>query len=87
MESNGVDIVSITWIGLLTIIGVEIGLLTPPLGLACFVIHNNLQDIKNLQDRKISVGDVFRGAAPFALVMLLVLILIVMFPEIAMVLL
>tara|TARA_B100001964_G_C14032903_1_gene509082 strand:- start:18 stop:866 length:849 start_codon:yes stop_codon:yes gene_type:complete len=81
MESSGVDIVSLTWIGLLTIIGVEIGLLTPPLGLACFVIHNNLQD------SRISVGDVFRGAAPFALVMLLVLILIVIFPEIAMVLL
>ena len=81
MEASGVDIVSLTWIGVLTIIGVEIGLLTPPLGIACFVIHNNLQD------ESITVGDIFRGAAPFALMMFLVLILIVIFPQIALVLL
>jgi TRAP-type mannitol/chloroaromatic compound transport system permease large subunit len=51
--------------------------LTPPLGIACFVIHNNLQD------DSITVGDIFYGAAPFALMMLLVLILIVIFPQIA----
>jgi len=51
--------------------------LTPPLGIACFVIQNNLQD------DSITVGDIFYGAAPFALMMLLVLILIVIFPQIA----
>lgn len=71
---EGVDLV---WIGIITVIGVEIGLLTPPLGLACFVIHNNLQD------KRISVSDIFWGAAPFALTMLLVLILVAAFPQIA----
>ena len=70
----GVDLV---WFGIVTIIAVEIGLLTPPLGLACFVIHNNLAD-----DR-IRIDDVFWGAAPFALTMLVVLLLVVAFPEIA----
>jgi len=69
--------VNLTWFGIVTIVAVEIGLLTPPLGLACFVIHNNLSD-----DR-IKVGDIFIGAAPFALTMLVVLILVVLFPEIA----
>ncbi len=70
----GVDLV---WFGIVTIIAVEIGLLTPPLGLACFVIHNNLAD-----DR-IRIDDVFWGAAPFALTMLVVLLMVVAFPELA----
>ncbi|MBT3990888.1 MAG: TRAP transporter large permease [Rhodospirillaceae bacterium] len=69
--------VNLTWFGIVTIVAVEIGLLTPPLGLACFVIHNNLGD------SNIKVGDIFIGASPFAVTMLVVLILIVLFPEIA----
>ncbi len=49
----------------------------PPLGLACFVIHSNLQD------ERIRIEDVFWGAVPFAITMLLVLLLIVAVPEIA----
>ncbi len=74
LASFNIDLV---WFGIVTIIAVEIGLLTPPLGLACFVIHNNLQD-----DR-IKIEDIFWGAAPFALTMLVVLILVTLFPEIA----
>jgi C4-dicarboxylate transporter DctM subunit len=73
----GVDLV---WFGIVTIIAVEIGLLTPPVGLACFVIHNNLQD------SRIKLDDVFWGAAPFALTMLLVLILVTLVPQVALVL-
>ena len=69
--------VDLIWFGIITIIAVEIGLLTPPLGLACFVIHNNLRD-----DR-ISIEDIFWGAAPFALTMLVVLILVTLIPELA----
>ena len=77
LASFNVDLV---WFGIVTIIAVEIGLLTPPLGLACFVIHNNLQD-----DR-IKIEDIFWGAAPFALTMLAVLILVTLFPGIALIL-
>ena len=73
--------IDLVWFGIVTIIAVEIGLLTPPLGLACFVIHNNLQD------RRIGVEDIFWGAAPFALTMLVVLILVTVFPWIALALL
>ena len=69
--------VDLIWFGIVTIIAVEIGLLTPPLGLACFVIHNNLAD-----DR-IRIDDIFWGAAPFALTMLVVLILVTLVPELA----
>lgn len=69
--------IDLIWFGIITIIAVEIGLLTPPLGLACFVIHSNLQD-----DR-IRIEDVFWGAVPFAITMLIVLLLVAMIPELA----
>lgn len=65
---------SLVWFGIVTVIGAEIGLLTPPLGISCFVIKTALND-----DR-IALKDVFLGALPFAFVMLLVLILIIRFP-------
>jgi C4-dicarboxylate transporter, DctM subunit len=77
VPAMGVFEVDLVWLGIVTVIGVEIGLLTPPLGLACFVIHNNLQD------KRITVNDIFYGAAPFAVTMLVVLILVTVFPQIA----
>lgn len=63
------------WFGILTIIAVEVGLLTPPLGIACFVIKGSLED------KRITLGDVFMGAIPFALMMIFVLILITTWPS------
>jgi TRAP-type C4-dicarboxylate transport system permease large subunit len=59
-----------------TVIATEIGLLTPPLGLAVYVIKSTLVQ------KDISLADIFIGAAPFALTMLVVLILVMIFPEI-----
>jgi tripartite ATP-independent transporter DctM subunit len=73
----GADLV---WFGIVTIIAVEIGLLTPPLGIAVYVIKSTLDD-----DR-ISLGEIFRGAFPFAVIMLLVLVLIVLVPELSLML-
>jgi tripartite ATP-independent transporter DctM subunit len=73
--------VNLVWFGIITIVGAEIGLLTPPLGIACFVIKSTLAD-----DR-ISLRDIFAGALPFAAVMLLVLILLIFFPSLSLVLL
>jgi C4-dicarboxylate transporter DctM subunit len=81
MQAAGVDIGSMVWFGIITVIAVEIGLLTPPVGLACFAIHSNLND------RRISLNDVFWGAAPFAAVMVIVLLLVVAFPWLALALL
>ena len=72
--------IDLIWLGIITIIAVEIGLLTPPFGLACFVIHNNLED------RRISLNDIFFGAAPYVITMAVVLILVTAFPGIALVL-
>ena len=65
---------SLVWFGIITVIGAEIGLLTPPLGISCFVIK------ATLEDDRISLKDVFMGALPFAFVMLIVLIILIKFP-------
>jgi len=65
---------SLVWFGIITVVGAEIGLLTPPLGISCFVIK------ATLDDDRISLKDVFIGAFPFALVMLVVLILLIRYP-------
>ena len=69
--------VDLIWFGIVTIIAVEIGLLTPPLGISVFVIKSALDD------PSITLGDIFIGAAPFALMMLVVLALVLIFPMIA----
>lgn len=65
---------SLVWFGIITVIGAEIGLLTPPLGISCFVIK------ASLNDPDITLKDVFIGAFPFAVIMLLVLIVLIRFP-------
>ena len=72
---------SLVWFGLITIVGAEIGLLTPPFGLSCFVI-------KTAIDRTdISLNDIFFGAFPFAVVMLAVLVVLIAFPQLTLILL
>jgi C4-dicarboxylate transporter, DctM subunit len=77
LANFGIDLI---WLGIITIIAVEVGLLTPPLGIACFVIQNNLKDTE------ITLNDIFAGAAPFALTMVVVLALVTIFPILALVL-
>jgi len=72
---------SLVWFGLITVVGAEIGLLTPPFGLSCFVIKSAL-------DRPdISLNDIFMGALPFAAVMLIVLVVLIAFPQLSLILL
>ncbi len=73
-QSLGIDPI---WLGIITVLAVEIGLLTPPMGLSVFVVKGALDD------PAISLKDVFMGAAPFALMMLFALVLIVLFPSIS----
>lgn len=70
----GVDLV---WFGIVTVIAVEIGLLTPPFGISVYVIKSTLDD------ETIGLADIFVGAAPFVLAMLGVLVLVIAFPVIA----
>ena len=69
------------WLGIVIIVAVEIGIITPPLGIAAFVVHDTL----GRED--ISLSDVFAGVFPFVAVMLVVLALLVIFPQLSLMLL
>jgi tripartite ATP-independent transporter DctM subunit len=73
--------VNLVWFGIVTVIAVEIGLLTPPLGLSAYVIKSTLDD------DTITLRDIFAGAAPYAIVMFAVLLAVIFVPNIALVLL
>lgn len=67
------------WFGIVTVIAVEIGLLTPPLGITCYVVKSTLND------DSISLNQIFLGAMPFAFIMLLVTILLIVVPELSLI--
>ncbi len=60
------------WFGILTLITVEMGLITPPIGLNIFVI--------NSLDKDISTSECFRGVIPFLLSDILRVILLIAVP-------
>ena len=73
---------NLIWFGVITVVAVEIGLLTPPFGLSIYVIKSTLGHSVD-----ISLGEIFRGTAPFTLTMLGVLVLLMIFPQLSLVLL
>ncbi len=65
------------WFGVITVIVVEIGLLTPPFGLSVYVVKGVLP--KDF----VSLPTIFAGALPFVLVMILVSLLLMVVPELS----
>ena len=73
-EAAGFDKI---WFGVMTVVAVEIGLLTPPFGLSVYTIKSAIDD------RTLRVGEIFRGAAPFVMAMVGCLVVLTIFPQIA----
>ena len=65
------------WFGVITVVAVEIGLLTPPFGLSVYTIKSAIDD------PDLKVGEIFRGAMPFVAAMIVGLAILVAFPQIA----
>lgn len=65
------------WFGIITVIAVEMGLLTPPLGIAVYVVRSTIDDAR------VTLNDIFIGAFPYVLIMLVVTILLVAVPELS----
>ncbi|MCL2001186.1 MAG: TRAP transporter large permease subunit [Planctomycetes bacterium] len=63
------------WFGVILVIFIEIGALTPPMGLNLFAIHSVAEDIP--------LNAIIRGAAPFLGMMFVALVLLYLFPQIA----
>ncbi|MCA1299733.1 TRAP transporter large permease [Stappia indica] len=70
-KSMGLDLIHF---GVISVIAVEIGLLTPPFGISAFTVKSSLDD------DSIKVETIFLGALPYVAIMLLVLAFIVVVP-------
>lgn len=77
-KDMGADLV---WVGIITMITVEIGIITPPLGISPFIVKSTL-DAQGLGQR-ISLRDIYLGSLPFAAAALVVVGLIVVWPGLA----
>ncbi len=62
------------WFGILVLIVVEVGLITPPVGMNLFIINN--------LDRTIPIAETYRGALPFVLTDMIRVVVLVAFPGI-----
>lgn len=62
------------WFGVVCVVMMEAGLITPPVGLNVYTLAGVVQDVP--------VGEIFRGALPFLIAMIWVLVLITLFPKI-----
>lgn len=62
------------WFGVLTVLAVEIGLLTPPFGVSVYTVKSALNN------PAITIRDIFAGTFPFVLMMVLALFILAMFP-------
>jgi tripartite ATP-independent transporter DctM subunit len=65
------------WFGVVAVVAVEIGLLTPPFGISVYVVKSTLDD------QRIGLRDIFAGAFPFVVVMALVTLLLVAVPQLS----
>ena len=64
---------------IIAIIAIEAGLLTPPFGLLVYTVKSAIQDI----DPDMNVMTIFKASTPYWIIMLIAMVLIVRFPEIA----
>jgi len=63
------------WFGVILTINMELGLITPPVGLNLFVINSITPDVR--------LPTILKGAFPFMLCMVVAIVLLCVFPEIA----
>lgn len=67
----GMDLI---WFGVITVVAVEIGLITPPFGISVYTVK------AALDDKRIGIKDIFAGSFPFVLCMVIALVVLVAFP-------
>ena len=62
------------WFGVLLVILIELGLIHPPMGMNLFAI--------NAVSKEINIIDIYKGSAPFLIAPLLLIVLMIAFPQI-----
>jgi C4-dicarboxylate transporter DctM subunit len=63
------------WFGVIMILVMELGLITPPVGLNCYVMAGIAKDVP--------LQTIFKGALPYAIAIFIAIILVTVFPQLA----
>ena len=63
------------WFGVIIVLVMELAMISPPIGMNCFVLKGAAPDL--------SLEDIFKGAAIFMIPILLLIVVLYLFPEIA----
>lgn len=72
LQLMGVDMI---WFGIVMVVVVEMGLITPPIGMNVFTVRAVMPDIR--------LGDIFRGVMAFVYADIVALALVILFPVLA----
>lgn len=72
VQGLGFDLI---WFGIVVVVVTEISLITPPIGMNVFIIKGIAPDVP--------LGSIYRGVLPFVLAQIILIAIIVGFPEIA----
>jgi C4-dicarboxylate transporter DctM subunit len=67
-----------TWFGVVIVMVMMLGVITPPVGLNCYVISGIVKDVP--------LTTIFKGALPFTLALLAAIIVVTMIPQVALLL-
>lgn len=68
---------NLIWLGIVMIIVVEMGLLTPPFGMVVFAMK------ATIDDDEIKVEHIFRGSVPFLFMMIIAVLIVILVPSLA----
>ena len=74
IEGLGFDAI---WFGVIIIIVMMMGLITPPVGMNCYVLSGIVKDV--------SLGTIFRGAVPYVLALLIGAVIVTVWPQLALI--
>ena len=66
------------WFGVLTVLTLEMGLISPPVGINVFIVKSVAPNV--------SLADIFRGVLPFWGMMIVAIGILIAFPQISLIL-
>ena len=72
VNALGFDLV---WFGVIVTVNIEIGMITPPVGLNLYILKQVVPDL--------SLSEIILGALPFVVVLLAGLVVVMIFPELS----
>ena len=64
------------WFGIIAIVAIEVGLLTPPFGMVIF-------SMKSALGNEVQIEEIFMGSIPFLLMLIVSLIILIIFPSLS----